>query len=404
MRVLRTTLALTGAFLSMATGSAAQTTLTLAEALARARDQAPAIVSARLAIDESRGRLAGTTHLSLNPEVDFALGNRQGHGSRSTDIDLGYGQMFEPGRRRDARKAMAAAGIDQRVAALDEVTRVTLREAALAFLRVVYLGDRIRLIERTSALADNVLQIADRRFRAGDIAILEVNIARAAVARARAERQGVMAERAIVLGGLKDLLQIEGDVEVRGDLTPAGDPQLAALMTAAAGLPELRALGAAIRDAEAEGQLGQGFGRPDYGFTARYQREEGDQILLAGLTVTLPLFAKGQEPIAVGAARAARLRAEHAAALVRSRIAVGAAFEAYQSRSAAVQSLQRDALPGLDENEGLATRSFEVGQLGLIELLLIRREILDTRFQYLDALWEAALARVEVDARAGVLR
>jgi hypothetical protein len=45
-----------------------------------------------------------------------------------------------------------------------------------------------------------------------------------------------------------------------------------------------------------------------------------------------------------------------------------------------------------------------VGQLGLPELLLIRREILDTRSLYLDALLEAALARVELDASAAVLR
>lgn len=128
MRVARTTLALTGIFLAVAATGSAQTTLTLAEALARAREQAPPIVSARLAIDESRGRLAGTTHLLLNPEVDFGIGNRQGNGSRSTDIDLGYGQMFEPGRRRAARRAMAAAGIEQRVAELEEVTRITLRD------------------------------------------------------------------------------------------------------------------------------------------------------------------------------------------------------------------------------------------------------------------------------------
>ena len=52
----------------------------------------------------------------------------------------------------------------------------------------------------------------------------------------------------------------------------------------------------------------------------------------------------------------------------------------------------------------LTTRSFEVGQLGLPELLLIRREILDTRSQYLDALLEAALARVDLDASAALLR
>ena len=72
--------------------------------------------------------------------------------------------------------------------------------------------------------------------------------------------------------------------------------------------------------------------------------------------------------------------------------------------SAMIVDYQIEAIPGLDENERLTTRSFEVGQLGLLELLLVRREILDTRFQYLDALLEAALARVDLDASAAILR
>ena len=66
--------------------------------------------------------------------------------------------------------------------------------------------------------------------------------------------------------------------------------------------------------------------------------------------------------------------------------------------------LETDAVPGIDENERLSDRSFEVGQIGLPELLVIRREILDTRMQYLDALLEAALARTDLDASAGMLR
>jgi cobalt-zinc-cadmium efflux system outer membrane protein len=71
---------------------------------------------------------------------------------------------------------------------------------------------------------------------------------------------------------------------------------------------------------------------------------------------------------------------------------------------AAIRALEADAIPGLDENERLTLRSFEVGQLGLPDLLLIRRETLEIRFAYLDALLEAALARIDLEASAGVLR
>ncbi|HWI20517.1 MAG TPA: hypothetical protein VNT81_22330, partial [Vicinamibacterales bacterium] len=88
----------------------------------------------------------------------------------------------------------------------------------------------------------------------------------------------------------------------------------------------------------------------------------------------------------------------------RVQLEVRSLFEAYSRRIAAVRVLDTEAIPGLDENETLTARSFEVGQLGLPELLLIRREILETRSQYLDALLEAALASIDLDASAGVLR
>jgi cobalt-zinc-cadmium efflux system outer membrane protein len=206
------------------------------------------------------------------------------------------------------------------------------------------------------------------------------------------------------LGDLKQLLRIEEDVSVAGELTPSADVQLPTLLQAAAQRPELRALEAGVQEAEADVSLGRAFGKPEYGVGVRYAREEGDHILLGGLTLTLPVFSKGQELRAVGAARAARLRAELDAARARVQLEVRSAFEAYSRRLAAVRVLETEAIPGLDENETLTARSFEVGQIGLPELLLIRREILDTRAQYLDALMEAALARIDLDASAAILR
>ena len=106
----------------------------------------------------------------------------------------------------------------------------------------------------------------------------------------------------------------------------------------------------------------------------------------------------------MGSARAARLRAELDAARSRIQFEVRAAFDAYSRRLAAVRILESDAIPGLDENEQLTTRSFDVGQIALTDLLLIRREILDTRTQYLDALLEAALARIDLESTAAMLR
>ena len=68
------------------------------------------------------------------------------------------------------------------------------------------------------------------------------------------------------------------------------------------------------------------------------------------------------------------------------RIELQTALAAYERRAAAARVLETEALPGLDDTDALTTRSFDVGQIGLPDVLLIRRELLDTRFQYLSSL------------------
>jgi cobalt-zinc-cadmium efflux system outer membrane protein len=85
-------------------------------------------------------------------------------------------------------------------------------------------------------------------------------------------------------------------------------------------------------------------------------------------------------------------------------VEVQTAFAVYQRREAAAIELERNALPGLDDNEALARRSYEAGLLSLAEWLLIRREILETKGEHLTRLLEAAVAGVELEASAGVLQ
>ena len=162
MRVAWTALALTGV-LSLCPGAAAgQTVLTLADVLARAREQAPQVVSARLALEEARGRLTGASlRLPSNPEIDINVGNRQGSRSRSTDLHFGATQMFEPSDRRAARIAGATAQLDQGIASTDETARDALRDAASWYYQALFAAERVRLLSTSEELANAILQAAD---------------------------------------------------------------------------------------------------------------------------------------------------------------------------------------------------------------------------------------------------
>jgi cobalt-zinc-cadmium efflux system outer membrane protein len=379
--------------------------MTLADVLARARQQAPQIVSARLALEETRGRLVGATlRFQNNPELDVGLGNRSGSGNRFTDFEIGLTQDFEPRARRPARIDGAEAAIAQGLAEVEEVTRTVLRSAAAAYHRSLHASLRIQLLSGMEGLATTIHSVAERRFKAGDVPVLDVNIARVALARVRSEREAAEAARVLTLGGLKQIIGVDEQLVTEGRLTDQPGVDLPSLMAAALQRPELRALEAGLQEAEAELRVASTYTKPTYGFGVRYSREEGDRIVLGGMTVTLPRFSHGQEMRAVGTARAARLRAELDAARTRVQLDVQSSFEAYTRRLSAVRVLETEAIREMDESDTLVTRSYEVGQLGLPELLLIRREFVETRGTHLDALLETALARVDLDAAAGVLR
>jgi cobalt-zinc-cadmium efflux system outer membrane protein len=189
-----------------------------------------------------------------------------------------------------------------------------------------------------------------------------------------------------------------------GSLRLQRRPDLATLLAAVANRSDLRALEADIRDAEADVRLGRAATRPDVGMGARVKREEGHRVLLGELVVTLPVSSQGQELRATGAARASRLRLERETSRAAMESEIRSLYAAYTARAGALETFEQEAMRGVDDNEALVRRSFEVGQISLAELLLIRREIVDMRLDYLSRLLELAEGVIEQDAAAGVLQ
>jgi cobalt-zinc-cadmium efflux system outer membrane protein len=174
------------------------------------------------------------------------------------------------------------------------------------------------------------------------------------------------------------------------------------LISRAADRPDVRIVDAEIAEAEAELRLAKTLHWPEVGVRGSYRHEEGDRIVLGGLGLTLPVFNRGQEAMAVVNARLARLHADREVLTRTVEAEVRGAMASHEAlREAAVQ-YERTVLPLVEENERLALESYDVGQIGLADLLLVRREALDARRALIDQLIETRLAEVELRALAGV--
>jgi cobalt-zinc-cadmium efflux system outer membrane protein len=377
--------------------------LTLDQALATARERAPALLAARLRVEEARGGLkAASVRLRENPVVDAAAGTRRAAGD-STEVELGVMQTFETGGQRGARIAAASAAVDRAAADVDAATRALLRDVAIGFYGALHATEHLRLARETEKLSQEALRTAERRNELGEVPLLDVHVARVGWAGDRSAIGAAEARTDAALRDLRLLLGVAGD-EVRavaGDLRTRRSFDLETLLARAAERPELRGLVAELREAEAEVQLGRGERRPDLGLGVRYEREGGEDLLLGAVSIELPVFERGQGARAQASARSRRLQVELEAARRTIEVQVRSAFDAWQHRASAVEAIERDGLASLAETEQLAQRAYEKGAFGMGELLVLRRETVEMRRRHLDHLLDAAVAAIELEAAAG---
>ena len=381
--------------------------LTYEQALDRARRRAPLILAAQDRIDEARGRLLGAkVLLRENPLLELSAGPRYREGSDLVDAEIGISQSFELGGRRRSRISAAQADVDREAASSQNTARQLLRDVASAFWQAAAAGEQVRLARNADKVANELSESMRKRYEAGDITILDFNVARTAAARTRVQLREAEAGQVRALGELRIFLGMDEatPLAVEANLAESGHYDLDQLTAEAVKRPDLAATAAELRQAEAEIQLGRGSAWPDVGLGFRYGRDEGSTIARGGLTFTLPVFSRGQELRATGESRATRLRRELEAGRLAVMNEVKTAFEIQTRRAEAAEELRQNGVQVLDENETLALRSFEEGEINLLDLLLIRRDAFETRLLYLGQLLEAKLAAADLEARAGVLK
>jgi cobalt-zinc-cadmium efflux system outer membrane protein len=388
--------------------SAAARDLTLDGALTLARERAPTIVAADAAIGEAQGRLVGAAvWLRENPVIEGALGTRlTGDGANTRAARASVLQPIEIAGQRGARVRGAQGAVARATAEADDARRRTLRAVAIAFYSALHATAVLDLARRADTVAGEIVEVARERYRAGDIARLDVRLAEAARSRATATVREAQARREDTLGSLRILLGLSPTeaLDVHGALDAGATPTPASLDAGIDTRPDVRTIMASLREAEADASLGRAGRFPTIAVGAEYEREEGSDVVTGQLALGLPVFDRGQGPRVEAEARVTRLRIELAAARANAVAGLRTAYDVHRHRQASAEELQRVAVPLQDENETLARRAYESGQLGLVDLLAVRREVLGTRQEALDRALESATAGIELQFTAGSLQ
>lgn len=372
-------------------------TLTADRVVALARARAPEVRAAEADVLAARGRVASARSFAReNPTLEGVASRDAGFERRTQwelSVPIGIGLHWL------GRTAEAGAELQREQHRVAEARRGAVGAALSAYYRALHARRRVELAGERRTLATELFRTATERHRTGAAPRLEVLLTEIEQSRAESElhdEEQSLARARIELAARLGLPF--GTLALGGDLTDRAVLTSGAVAEARA---DVRGAESELRAAKAARTLARSELLPGLAFRMNYGHEGGGPVVQPGLAVTVPLFQQGQEARAAAQAREARAAAE----LERLRNATGAEVEglrlAYAASVAAVDELGTRAMPRVEASEDMSRESYAAGKIDLPSLLVVRRELLDARREYVDRLLAAALAGVDLAVAEG---
>ncbi len=388
--------------------------VTLEQAWRRAEDASTAIQSAKANLNAAEGQLTDARALLWNnPAIRGETVSRDvpqpgTNGETYREWAVGVEQAFEIGGQQGHRREAATKELAALESTLDETRRQVRAEVEQRFVRVLSLQARIATEDDALRLVSSAASTVTKRVAAGEDSRLDGNLA--AVEAARVSNQ-IASLREQLIDARTDLaiaLQFPPDSlpEAVGDLMPAAATYtLEQLLASAAERPQMRALD--LRESAARSRLDveRASVYPDVTLGIGAGREgpssARENLVVFTVSVPLPLFRRNATGIGKATAELTQTQIDRQAAsrdvpaLVRSLWAKVASLRQRVSR------LEESAVARLDENQRLSTKAYSAGEIGLLQLLTVNRQLVDGRRDVLDARSELRLATIALEAAAG---
>lgn len=383
---------------------------TLEELLETAGEHAPRVRRATERVGLGQAAIEGAEKFQpFNPEVEGTVAPNLGEGGLSR-WEVGVKQRLEifgqRGLRIDAAQQRKAALVAELGEARWEVHQRVHRLYRVGLVDQQRLGIERDILEFTQQL----FQIAQERFEAGEEPRTSVIVARAEIAQAR---QRLVQAWMGYIRTLRDMGATIGwqqatPPQPTGELGRARPAPEADVLVekAMARDPRLAVLKAQLEQARAELDLEQRKVWPNPLVGLGYEREklaenQYENSLIVSLGVPLPLWDRNQGDIAAAQARIGVVRQEidNRKEVLSSQVRKQA--ESVQSAYRQARIYQEEVLPALQTQLDLLQEGFKLGEMSLLDVMNARDRLLAVQRQYLDALEQYFVAVSELEQLLG---
>jgi cobalt-zinc-cadmium efflux system outer membrane protein len=385
---------------------AGSVSLTLDGAAAYALAHNPALAAARLRIEEARGRLQQSGRLS-NPELELEF-TRNTLG-REGSAGIAFTQRFPFTSRLRHEKAFSRAELASAEADVRDAERKLAAEVRTTGVKLLALRGQRDLRSKQLGNSRELSDFLLKRVAAGEASVVDASQVELESRQIEVEDLMLAADEVRLLGELRPLLGIAGDVRIAitGEL-PA--PKNIPATTEVARRPDILAAQSRAEAARAVALAQRARRWEDIGVGATYSYERvidepkpvaTEQVVGLRFSLPLPFWNNNAGRIGEAEAAAARAEQEVSAAKLTANAEVIAARSAIGAYAKLIGELDDQVLPAATRIEEQLRNSYSTGQTPLTDVLRARSRRLELQRQRLDALRDYQLACIRHSAATG---
>lgn len=385
--------------------------VSLETVLVHADDHAPAVLVARAETERGQAAVDGAeVVLQSNAIAGAMAGPRFSQGARGVDYQIWLRQPIEIAGERGQRRETAERTRDRADKELEEARWQVHREVHAAFHAALVARERWSLAAKILVSTEELLSVAERRHRAGDISELAVRLAKGELAQAR---QASLASAQEYRSAQLRLAEVSGwpadaPPEPLGELDqPKSAPPVDELVAIAlAEHPGIAARASAVAEAEARVRLESREAWPEPSIGLTYTRESlpiaglNEHIVQGVMTVPIPFAQRNQDGRAQARAERSVARAKERAFVQALKARLARAANAVDADAARIAAYGTEILPAFEGNLVLLRRAFELGEADLLQVLVGRERLLriqqDALTAYQDYYRDVAALEAEV--------
>ncbi|MBS1818093.1 MAG: TolC family protein [Acidobacteria bacterium] len=381
-------------------------TLTLAEAVARARRESPVRAGAAASAEgaEIAATLAGRR---LNPLIDVRGENLAPRDPLVPDRDLFavVSQPFELGGKRGVRRDIAGADRDVSHLVLRTVERQLALETVRAYMRAVRARDVLAILQTQRDGLTTIVATMRRRVEEGLAPESDLLRFEAEAARMATEMTRIQVELNRALMDLSALIGSPMPVAPTSLVSPnpVSPPAIGvdAIDRAVDQRPDLQLTAARVERARLSASLERLRRLPDPSVSAGYKRTQGQNTAVAGVVVAVPLFDQNAQARAIADAGVRAAVFDQQAAHARAVADAQAALNAAVALSGSLARVDRDLLAPAEGVRNAAQAMFREGASDVLKLVDAERIYADVRREAQSLAADAYVAAIEARFAVG---